>query len=551
MDFKESINIIANVLKLAGTEIDISDYDGLIVKQLTVSNTLGDREHTKQTHIAITGEQMEMFPYLRSDSYFENKDADFKKYFILRVPVTLFKSNIDYLNNQNKILFDIDKKKLYMSVLRSKRNDDSEQVQASLLETDDPDFIKFRRSIKESDYLIFLKKNKKLEYEAFGIKGNENYLKKNFKNMNNTFKKLKTETPVDIDSSKIQRNNSKYTLPEFKDDKGQVFQHNRIIFGAPGTGKSYLLNQEKNFLLSKYHGESERVTFYPSYSYANFVGTYKPTMKNKQKSDISYKFVPGPFMRLYSKALKNPNRPYLLIVEEINRALVSDVFGDIFQLLDRDENNRSEYSIEASEDIKNYLVTELGGDINEYNQIKIPSNMYIWATMNSSDEGVFPIDTAFKRRWEFENIDINSNEDKISNVKVALGKNSSKKIVKWNELRKAINDDLSSYNLNEDKLLGPFFLSLKLFKNIDNDNNLINSSEFINAFKNKVIMYLYEDAAKYMRSKLFSGPKVDFSKYSAVCQAFEEKGIDIFSEQIRNSLKDYSPKIDSNSEDSV
>lgn len=131
----------------------------------------------------------------------------------------------------------------------------------------------------------------------------------------------------------------------FKSDE----KRNLIYFGAPGTGKSYNLNQDKDELLKNYPNNYERVTFHPDYSYANFVGTYKPVPEN---SSITYKYVPGPFMRILKKALNNPNEPYLLVIEEINRANVAAVFGDVFQLLDRNEENISEYDIATSEDMK-------------------------------------------------------------------------------------------------------------------------------------------------------------------------------------------------------
>lgn len=137
---------------------------------------------------------------------------------------------------------------------------------------------------------------------------------------------------------------------------------NRIIFGAPGTGKSFTINRERKELLGDDNEtDYERVTFHPDYSYANFVGTYKPVpfIDRDGKDAITYEYVPGPFMRVYVNALKSGRtespKPYLLIIEEINRANVAAVFGDIFQLLDRDSQKVSEYPIQASEDIKKYL----------------------------------------------------------------------------------------------------------------------------------------------------------------------------------------------------
>lgn len=306
------------------------------------------------------------------------------------------------------------------------------------------------------------------------------------------------------------------------------FPKNRIVFGAPGTGKSYTLNSEKNELIAE-GGVCERVTFHPDYSYANFVGTYKPVpvVEEDGSSIITYKFVPGPFMRVYIAALKNSREdtilPHVLLIEEINRANVAAVFGDVFQLLDRSDDGVSEYPICASEDIKAFLAEELGGVPTDYTEISLPDNMFIWATMNSADQGVFPMDTAFKRRWDFTYIGINASESGISGKTVVLGTGANERVVEWNELRKAINDRLSSFKINEDKLLGPYFLSKKI---IPSDSD-IDREKFVEAFKNKVLMYLFDDAAKQKRPSLFADG-VDTTKYSAVCKAFEVDGVFVF-----------------------
>ena len=317
-------------------------------------------------------------------------------------------------------------------------------------------------------------------------------------------------------------------------DTGKVFAHNRIVFGAPGTGKSFKLNREQKDLISE-GGEYERVTFHPDYSYAHFVGTYKPV---PTKNGISYEYVPGPFMRTYVKAIENGRsvnkediKPYLLLIEEINRANVAAVFGEVFQLLDRDEKNASQYPVKPSEDIKAYLAKELGGEPDNYKEIKIPDNMYIWSTMNSADQGVFPMDTAFKRRWDFEYIGINNNDSKIEDAYLVCGKAEPAYRVKWNELRKEINNTLSSrdYKINEDKLMGPFFVSKTVMADPDS---------FVEVFKSKVIMYLFEDAAKQRRNILFDGCDEDTkTKYSSICEDFDARGIDIFCKEIRDKVK--------------
>lgn len=316
-------------------------------------------------------------------------------------------------------------------------------------------------------------------------------------------------------------------------------ERNRIIFGAPGTGKSYGLNKDCKNLMKDRNGMYERVTFHPDYSYSQFVGTYKPVMDTDGKS-IKYDFVPGPFMRVYVEALRsgrtdNP-QPYLLLIEEINRAKVAAVFGDVFQLLDRDEDGVSEYEIQASEDIRRYLAKELGGNPANYQRIKIPNNMFIWSTMNSADQGVFPMDTAFKRRWNFEYLGINENEEEIAGKgKIMLA--GCDEPVEWNILRRAINDKMSTdqFKINEDKLMGPFFLSKKILAS-DDEGMIVDPETFIKSFKSKVIMYLYEDAVKQGKHRFFDG--CDNSKYSSVCDAFDEIGMGIFGQNFKENFYD-------------
>ena len=286
---------------------------------------------------------------------------------------------------------------------------------------------------------------------------------------------------------------------------------NRIIYGAPGTGKSYLLQEQTKGFSAK---QVERVTFHPEYSYFDFVGTYKPVMVEKSDGEmVVYRFEAGPFARMLKKALSKDHVmnqvPHLLLIEEINRARVAAVFGDMFQLLDRSTSGRSEYEITPAHDLLNYLTSdnEDGEGVDLPNgKLYLPENFYIWATMNSADQGVFPMDTAFKRRWSFEYIHIDNKEDAITG---SYGKT-------WNELRKRINRLLQEAGINEDKQMGAFFLK---------DDELSNEEKFKKAIKEKVIMYLYEDAARHHREYVFNKAKMRFSD---ICCEYDKKGSDIF-----------------------
>lgn len=341
--------------------------------------------------------------------------------------------------------------------------------------------------------------------------------------------------PLEYNTGLIRQNKAKY---------------NHIVFGAPGTGKSYSLNEDRKSM-SILDSDFERVTFHADYSYAQFVGTYKPVTVST--GDISYKFVPGPFMRILKKAYANiidayditsgridttKIKPYLLLIEEINRAHTAAVFGEVFQLLDRNDDGISEYEIQPSEEIKEYLCENLGGTPDEYTSIKLPNNMFIWSTMNSADQGVFPMDTAFKRRWDFKYIGVDEEEFYVeenpnSGQKTARENQGGEftiagGTIEWNVLRRAINAKLSNaiLRVHEDKLMGPFFLKTMN----SNGNVIINDDEFINLFCNKVLMYLFEDAAKTKRVQLFSGcqDKDKLNRYSYICKEFKDNGVAIF-----------------------
>ena len=324
---------------------------------------------------------------------------------------------------------------------------------------------------------------------------------------------------------------------------------NLIFFGAPGTGKSYQLNNKVKEIIGNAN-QIERVTFHPDYSYAQFVGTYRPV--SESDGQVNYKFVPGPFVRVLVNALRSARDlqtkalPCFLIVEEINRSKVAAVFGDIFQLLDRNEDNSSEYEIQASEDLRKYLASKLGGEPDEYDSLFIPDNMFIWATMNSADQGVFPMDTAFKRRWNFQYIGIDDEEittdssgTYVEHIKLIFDCNLEK--IRWNVLRRAINMKLSSEDINahEDKLMGPFFINCGRFT-LDTSDNVISSEndKFLSTFSEKVLMYLFEDVARTRRPELFSGIVDKCSRFSQVKSAFLSEGMRIFGNDFREKYYD-------------
>lgn len=285
---------------------------------------------------------------------------------------------------------------------------------------------------------------------------------------------------------------------------------NMIVHGAPGTGKSHFIENLKTLYFDDEN--VERVTFYPNYTYSQFVGGYKP-IPNQDETGVTYAFVEGPFLKILTSAYRHPENRYLLIVEEINRANSAAVFGDTFQLLDR-VDGVSRYPISISHEMASFLSNV------QYNESKlaIPSNMFIWATMNSADQGVFPIDTAFRRRWDFTYLSIDNTQEAVD-VTVSL---ISGHDVAWNALRRTLNNKLLSLGINEDKLIGPFFIgSAADMRKIQEDNR------FNAVFKDKVITYLFNDVVRHCRPQFFSGSE-NATSFSQVCADFDLIGERVF-----------------------
>ena len=260
-----------------------------------------------------------------------------------------------------------------------------------------------------------------------------------------------------------------------------------IYYGAPGTGKSHRIKK----LLKEMNVPKEnifRTTFHPDSDYSSFVGAYKPTMKPVDEKyrnvvgkdeEIAYSFVPQTFIKAYTQAYKKPNEHVYLIIEEINRGNCAQIFGDLFQLLDRDDNGVSEYPIKADSDLKMYLEGELKDypDGIKDGELCLPSNLYIWATMNTSDQSLFPIDSAFKRRWDWE-------YEPIKYMNTDWGIEVGGNLYSWTSFQKEVNNRIFDATNSEDKMLGDFF--------VKPNNNVISEKQYIN----KVLFYLWNDVCK-------------------------------------------------------
>lgn len=295
----------------------------------------------------------------------------------------------------------------------------------------------------------------------------------------------------------------------------------------------------------KYIINKERVIFYDGYTYGQFVGTYKPSPKinNEKTETITYKYIPGPFLKNLVKAYKYPQSKVYLVIEEINRAKADRVFGNIFQLLDRDKEGNSQYFIGISEDQEKYLKEELGQELFEEKLsegLYIPSNFYIWATMNCADQGVYQLDSAFRRRWIPEYIGIDDNEDKVNCenlVEYRKSKSRENYFVHWNDFRKVINEKLLSNKVLEDSLLAPFFVNDDCFEKNEEGKKVLRENVFID----KVIMYLFDEVLKYKEKNiLFRDNIKNFSDLKKIFKENKEneQKFSIFNEEIVRLLEE-------------
>ncbi|OQB14928.1 MAG: Type-2 restriction enzyme BsuMI component YdiS [Firmicutes bacterium ADurb.Bin193] len=515
MEFNEAIQIVCSTLAATGTVVSADDYDGIIVKKLVASNTLDDERTTNQTHIAITGSQMDIFPYLRSEGYLTgNEDVpeeDLKKYFVGKIPVDLYSSNIEYLSGgeETGIVFQNGKRRTNTSIVRSKRREQADQIQVSLLSFDGPDFVTFRQLLHIGTYMVILKKKNALLYDFFGVIPNRAIDGDgDLQSINNQLFIRPTNTAVDIaELTTIHENDDVNTTIA-------VGGCNKIFYGAPGCGKSrYVSDMLANANVS--NDNIVRVTFHPEYSNVDFLGQILPTVESDQEGNdiVKYTFNPGSFSIALLKAYNSTSMVYL-IIEEINRGNAAAIFGDMFQLLDRVRDvssakySASEYPIN-NPNMQKYLIERVQSqEIRDQlqNGIYIPSNLTIFATMNSSDQNVFTLDTAFKRRWNFEQISNDITRDTEHSYKGMFIPGTD---ITWETFLTKINDKILDYKIhtqtNEDKRLGKYFVTQDCLT--AEGKNIADVQDEAMAFAYKVLEYLWNDVCKIGREDWFDTEK--------------------------------------------
>lgn len=335
-----------------------------------------------------------------------------------------------------------------------------------------------------------------------------------------------TNTEFDYEFRRCLINTVEDTIPvekQIDESKRLRGGMNVLLYGVPGCGKS-------TTIMNKYCKDAdslERVVFHPDYTYGDFVGQILP-LTDSETGKIRYEFSPGPFTRILSDAYNNPDKKYCLIIEEINRGNAPAIFGDIFQLLDRDEEGYGAYEITNSDVASKVYIH---GQTTK--KVKLPSNLFLFATMNTSDQNVFTLDTAFQRRWNMRMVENDITKSKLAQKPIL------DTTIKWAEFADAINNLIITKNIgmtsSEDKRLGAYFVTekdLKFFTAADGITQE-EADDRNHNFPEKVIKYLWDDAFKFTRDEVF---KSDYDSLEKLIKAFEnaqgDKRFNIFVDDI-------------------
>lgn len=332
---------------------------------------------------------------------------------------------------------------------------------------------------------------------------------------------ITTEINIDEEegNNEIELSNEKVEVPLFSFKESPITDgQNLIVYGTPGCGKSYYV---EHTLLDGYPKDNYiRTTFYQDYTNTDFVGQILPVVEGDK---VTYKFNPGPFTLALEQAIRKPNERIALVIEELNRGSAASIFGDIFQLLDRKEGV-SEYGI-TNVNIINYLKEKFEG-VYTFKEIRLPGNLSIYATMNTSDQNVFTLDTAFKRRWKFKKLINEFAKDHKFKDKYIPGAD-----ITWEELVNDINEyilECSSGLNSEDKQLGVYFVDENGMRKEKVDAS---DPEAVNAFAYKVLEYLWSDVAKFDRNKWFAD---GIKSLDELVKEYKEKGLEVFVDGIFN-----------------
>ena len=539
-----------------------TDVIGILIVQLKNTDSLNkERDASHATQIQITSESTPIPGMSKTEDFFPTltMNTSFKSWRI-SLEARMNRANIAALDDNSSETGWLDDKIQIRRRLLNESSDNPGNPALQICYGDD--LMPIRQKLQVDDYLVFVKRRLASIYEVFGVRSEVNL---------GTGKRL-------FKSTKASNDSTVFSLAQMTTDKADIktvtnyldFTErnqsgvNVLLYGVPGSGKSWTIKHE----YCKKDSHVERLVFHPDYTYSDFIGQILPVVD--VNGQVSYKFTPGPFTRILEQAYKHPQEEYILIIEEINRGNAPAIFGEVFQLLDRKveilEIDDDGYPIGTSA----YGITNASiADIvygNSDHEIRIPSNLSIIGTMNTSDQNVFTLDTAFQRRWEmrliennFEHVDRSLADAEILDTGVT-----------WQTFCTEINSIIVGNNARmtsaEDKRLGAYFVHLKDLVYNDNMGNLsdgeydtlrkkeqsgtitemekdrlytIRSAMKQNRkFPEKVIKYLWDDAFKFNREIIFE--TTNYQSLEQVIRVFmyAEKinRLSMFKENVRNAF---------------
>jgi len=475
---------------------------GFLIKKLSSADVISTLKKGNTTHIAYTTKSRFFFKEMIYEVLINHPD-----YISLEGSRINYKFPIDIIDPNNYLQLGKELVKSSTVFWVNDKGNGDHQIGISKEKYNDNNFNKYREIMETGDYLIFVKIEGSSPDEfsvcSLLIKSNNDNDLHLLDILEKNYKRIKFTLPANIQSY-LEINDTE----EIKNNNHSIVGKNKIIYGAPGTGKSHTVKES-----FEKAGFYERVTFHPEYTFNDFIGSIKPQVK---EGNISYEFEAGPFTTLLEKAINDKNgNHYYLIIEEINRANAPAVFGDLFQLLDREDDGTSTYEV-TNFDIANWVHG------NKEKKIKLPNNLSIIATMNSADQNVFVMDTAFKRRWDFKYLPIDFKNCKFQDTKI------EKLNCTWKQFVTTLNNYLldlreDGIEISEDKLLGPWFIK----------ENLLNNEEI---FASKILYYLWDDVLKVDKETIFNQNIKSFVDILNMYTNQRIDGLNIFNEKFRKLI---------------
>lgn len=559
--FNRIVNIIKKNSLLSNLNSD--NYDSLIcygLKKSTITSLRKPKSSkpTHEVHLAITGDRRGIFPFIYNTEYLNrNNDLNkqrplFKSFYVLEVPFYYYDRNAKYMydNYEHDLRYKSrsaeglhlggnSREKTLVSIKTSFRQSGKPQLEIGTgSDISSKGFSNLRALAQLGDYLIILKHRFSATYDAIFLKHCDNTNENKELTYNgiviNPKYILKTSHPENYYETDIDIKN--YHYPQSNYNKSNIKGYNVIYYGAPGTGKSHKVN---SIIGNDNKPNVFRTTFYPDYDYSNFVGQIIPSVNyggtdSDNNTQIRYDFNPGVFTQALKYALQNPSQPTFLIIEELSRANASAVFGDLFQLLDR-TNGISDYAV-INHPIAKYLICHgISKKDVPNDKIKIPGNLIILATLNTSDQNVTPMDSAFKRRFSWHYVSTHPNKkldsESIKNANTMVTVDTGKKIawfIFYQYINWYITNVLYPHENSENKQIGLFFIKFTNKPNVQ--------------IKNSLLQYLWNDVSNaYVSSR-----KRIFNTRS-FGDAYENYGKhQIFSNTFLRGLKVYSKLFHSN-----